>query len=379
MRIVLLVQGFLEYTSQLANALAERHEVILLSFDGYDCLALEPNEQQRIMQRLLDHRVKWIRVPTARKRHWSSLRTITHVARVVRCIKHDVLHVQEGFDYRIYCVLRLLRMPYVLTVHEPQFHGLLIESKMLQDPLRRLEYALMLSVRRLAKCIIVHGQQMKSILISSGFEERKIHAVIPGCYTYLVSWLREPISTSPHEILLFGQLAPYKGLQILIAAEPLISREVPALRITVAGRAVDSEIYRRSIKNPERFEFINGFVPFDQAARLYARCGIVVLPYLAGSMSAVLGTALAFGKPVVATRVGSFDEVICSGVNGILVEPGDSVELARGILSLLLDPQLAASIGTRARIDAQSRLSWGRAAQKHEGIYEECRSKPDAW
>ena len=59
--------------------------------------------------------------------------------------------------------------------------------------------------------------------------------------------------------------------------------------------------------------------------------------------------AMAAGKPIVATGVGSIPEVIIDGVNGVLVEPGDYEQLAASCLQLLNNPQQAEKLGSSAR------------------------------
>ena len=57
----------------------------------------------------------------------------------------------------------------------------------------------------------------------------------------------------------------------------------------------------------------------------------IVCPYIGASQSGLVQTAMVFGKPVVATRVGAFPEIIKEGVNGHLANPSDAKDLARSI------------------------------------------------
>ncbi len=62
-----------------------------------------------------------------------------------------------------------------------------------------------------------------------------------------------------------------------------------------------------------------------------------VLPSEIEASGIVLLEAMAAGLPVVATGVGGIPEVIKHGVNGLLVERGDSEQLAAGIVKCLRD------------------------------------------
>ncbi len=60
-------------------------------------------------------------------------------------------------------------------------------------------------------------------------------------------------------------------------------------------------------------------------------CDIFVLPSLSEGNPTVMFEALGFGKPFVGTKVGGVPEVITSKDYGLLVEPGNSQDLAEKI------------------------------------------------
>ncbi len=80
---------------------------------------------------------------------------------------------------------------------------------------------------------------------------------------------------------------------------------------------------------------IDKYVPNEDIGQYFAASDLVVQPYLSATGSAICQLAYGFGKPVVATRVGSLDEVIEPGINGQLVEPGNSRELAQAVIKSL--------------------------------------------
>src|SRR5262249_27351393 len=96
---------------------------------------------------------------------------------------------------------------------------------------------------------------------------------------------------------------------------------------------------------------------------------VVVLPYRSASQSAVVQLAFAFAKPVVATRVGGLPEVIEENRTGLLVAPSDQAAMAAAIASLLADPPLRHSMGTRASEFAASHHSWDRIAEMTLRMY----------
>src|SRR6202044_2842665 len=81
-------------------------------------------------------------------------------------------------------------------------------------------------------------------------------------------------------ILFFGRIWPYKGLEYLIRAEPLITSKVPEARIVIAGAGEDFDRYSRLMVNPDRFEVHNYFVSDEMRTELFRRASVVVLPYV---------------------------------------------------------------------------------------------------
>jgi glycosyltransferase involved in cell wall biosynthesis len=150
-------------------------------------------------------------------------------------------------------------------------------------------------------------------------------------------------------VLFFGSARPYKGLEYLIQAQPLITRKVPYARILISAHGKDMERYRQMIQDSSRFEIHESFVTNDVAAGFFERACLVALPYISASTSGVLMSAYAFGKPVVATRVGCLPEYVEDRVTGLLVSPSDVEELASAIICLLSDDALRHRMGEKAK------------------------------
>jgi glycosyltransferase involved in cell wall biosynthesis len=93
------------------------------------------------------------------------------------------------------------------------------------------------------------------------------------------------------------------------------------------------------------------FVGYRSNAREYIRAAdICVMPSL-WQEAFGLGVLepMAFGKPVIASRVGGIPELVRDGVDGVLVPPGEVEPLADALLSLLRDPDWATQLGRQGR------------------------------
>jgi glycosyltransferase involved in cell wall biosynthesis len=179
----------------------------------------------------------------------------------------------------------------------------------------------------------------------------------------------EQIEEDEHQILFFGRIWGYKGLEYLIRAEPLITEQIPEARIVIAGEGEDFERYRRMMHHPERFVVYNEYVSDETRDRLFQRASVVVLPYVEATQSAVIPIAYTFAKPVVATTVGGLPELVDDGLSGYLVPPRDERAIADAVVRLLRDPDLRSRMGRYGRRLLDAECSARVVADKTLGVY----------
>jgi glycosyltransferase involved in cell wall biosynthesis len=154
----------------------------------------------------------------------------------------------------------------------------------------------------------------------------------------------EDVKEEP-QVLFFGRIWPYKGLDYLIRAEPLITSRAPQAKIVIAGTGEDFERYRRLMVNPDNFIVINEYVSDEKRAELFRRASVVVLPYIEASQSFIISIAYRFGKPVVATTVGGLPEMVDDGRTGFLVPPRNIDALADAVVQLMQDDGMRRKFG----------------------------------
>lgn len=220
----------------------------------------------------------------------------------------------------------------------------------------------------LSSVIITDTERLKHLMIG-------VHKVPNGrVFVFTNGWdtpcFEIPQSGEKEEewILFFGNVEDYKGLEYLILAEQLITSEIPHVKIVIAGRG--QEKYYNLIKNKDGFLLINRFVDYEEGSVLFRKSKVIVLPYTTGTVSGVIPVAYAFKKPIVATRVGCFDEVIKHGETGLLVEPHNPTELAKAIVYLLKNDELRRKLGERGFEKLKKEMSWDVFVSKLMVIYE---------
>lgn len=143
------------------------------------------------------------------------------------------------------------------------------------------------------------------------------------------------------EILFFGSIKPYKGVDVLVDAGIAMASHRRDFRITVAGRPYQSmkELQLRiaQANANDVFRFDLDFVADTKIAEYMTEASIVVFPYREIDGSGALSHALQYGKPIVASNVGGFAEPPFNDYIE-LVRPDDSTALAETLAQLLDNP-----------------------------------------
>jgi glycosyltransferase involved in cell wall biosynthesis len=355
MRVALINYYYPEYTISLANALCALGVQVLLLLPDRSWTQVEPAVSPEIEHSLVKHRR--VRDPLNSVEVWRA-------ARHLHAWQPDVIHIQQGHPWFNLCGLPLLRKrSLVTTVHDIVSHAGDRYSQ--QVP----QWVWDLAAHRAAH-IIVHGEWLKTqIAQRHQLPLDRIHVIPHGEFSVYARWV-EPKQAERNDVLFFGRIWPYKGLRYLIEAEPLITAAVPEARIVIAGEGEQLANYFPLMTHREQFDIHDRFIPQAEVAGFFQRAAVVVLPYTEASQSGVIPLAYAFGKPVVATRVGSIPEVVEDGATGYLVPPRDVPQLAEAVIHLLKDQSLRREMGHRAFQKAMTDLAWTKIAEATLKVYE---------
>jgi glycosyltransferase involved in cell wall biosynthesis len=156
------------------------------------------------------------------------------------------------------------------------------------------------------------------------------------CDEALVAAVREAPRPGVINLLFFGLIRPYKGLEdLLLVYNGLSKDEVSKLWLTVVGETWDgcTDPARLIAESPhrERISFVNEYVSDDVVSAAFAHADVVVLPYHRSSSSGTLHIAMSLGLPVVVTNVGGLPEAADGYEGAIFVPPHDPLMLKEGI------------------------------------------------
>ena len=191
---------------------------------------------------------------------------------------------------------------------------------------------------RLVDAFISPSRYLARVVDASGVRHRPIH-VLPNAIPAPAIVPAEP----PGEAFVYaGRLSREKGLGTLIRAA-----EAARVPLLVAGTGPLEQSLRAQVPRGVRFL---GRLSGDEVDRLLAGARAAVVPseWAENAPMAVL-EPMVLGRPVIATRMGGIPEQIRDGVDGVLVNAGDELQLAAALRVLADDAALADRLGRSAR------------------------------
>jgi glycosyltransferase involved in cell wall biosynthesis len=259
------------------------------------------------------------------------------LARLVRRVSQhrpDVVHFQWTVVPALDAVAMLLLRRHcavVLTVHDPTpFNG---------DRVSWLQRAGYRWPMRVAHRVIVHTTQARRTLVERGLPGSAIDVIPHGPLSLRVP--PRPAAASRHDsrytFVLFGELKPYKGIDVLIDAVARLPDSVRSrARVIVTGRSqmdlapLAARIVSRGLE--DAIELRPRRLSEDEMAELFARTDCFVFPYRNVDASGVYFLVRSLSRWVIASRVGVFAEEVQEGVDGDLVPPEDAGALAAALI-----------------------------------------------
>lgn len=265
---------------------------------------------------------------------WSIVRAVAFLRRE----RPQVLVLQwwTGAVLHSYLVLaiaaRLLGAKVIIEFHEAQDVG---EARL---PFATW-YTSMLgrSLLRFSAAQLVHSQFDRHLVEDRYGLKGNVTMVPHAGYDYLPS--RAPLRDAPPgaiNLLYFGVIRPFKGVEDLIAALDLLGSARSRFWLTLVGetwegwdmpgRLIATSAYR------DQITLVNRYVTDDETAGYFTGADVVVLPYHRSSSSGPLQIAMAAGLPVVTTKVGGLVEATAHYPGAVLADPASPASLADGIL-----------------------------------------------
>lgn len=275
------------------------------------------------------------------------------IINAIRDFKADVLYSPFVFPWapvifpKVHGIARI-----VSTQHDPHPHN------STRNPFTMFWYKLMQSSYKYIDDLIILNK--KDVEFAKSYYCPNVHVIPHASFSYYAQMGNNRENNGLRKTIGFiGRISPYKGLDLLVDAYSKIT--TPGISLLIAGSGtIDSDLLEKINGNPN-IELINRYIEDDEFTTLLDRIDFVVLPYKRASQSGVIPMAFAYGKTVIATKVGALEEQVPNGT-GVLVEPtADAV--ANAIDGLYLNPEALQHYGENAKEYAETELTWEHSAE----------------
>ena len=316
-------------------------------------------------------------------------RVLKYYARLIKyaaTAKPRIFHILwnnkfELFDRTVLMLYyRLLGKRIVFTAHNVNAGIRDANDTWLNRASLRMQY-------RLCDHIFVHTRKMKQELVDGFGVMQESVTVIPFGINNTVpvtdlsrgaARRRLGLGDRDKALLFFGNIAPYKGLEYLVAAFAELAQKNPDYRLIIVGRPKGEAAYWAGIEQTiaasgfrDRIIRRIEYVPDEETELYFKAADVLILPYTHIFQSGVLLLGYSFGLPVIATDVGSLKEEIVEGETGFVCRPNDPGHLSQMIEKLFNGTVYLDSAAARRQIQvfANERYSWAKVGRMTESVY----------
>jgi glycosyltransferase involved in cell wall biosynthesis len=289
----------------------------------------------------------------------------------IQFVRPDIIHFQwlpiPVFDCFVVYLLKLsTKTKIVFTSHNSTaFHG---------SPTSRWQKIGWKLPYKVFECIQVHSQDTaKKISVNVGDKVNIFVAPhgpikLAGCDVDSFRAERKVC----FELLIFGAIKEYKGVELAIEALLILQRKDVVLRVC-GNFSYSPEIIKRTevigLIGSGNLAIIDRYIPDKELNYYIDRSDVCLYPYHEIDSSGALSICLAKGKPVLVSNIPGLIGPLNEGEFGLVFEVGDSKSLADAISLFCDNPQFFLEKARLGRSYFDDLYSWSRAAQLVDEAY----------
>lgn len=279
----------------------------------------------------------------------------------------DILHVHSGsFPYGAFAGF-LARTPVIILTD----HG-----RIYTRTLKILIFDILCSI--IADKIISVSSDLTNFLTEKEFiSHNKVTTIINGVNTKnfypkpkAITITKQLNSTNENVVIgTIGRFAEVKGQEYLIRAFQRLKEQCPQAKLVLVGDGPDKEKLMQLAQSLSLIDDIVFMGKRNDISDLLSIMDVFVLPSLMEGTSIALLEAMASGIACVATNVGGNPGVITDGVDGLLANVGDPIDLAEKIVLLVNNETMRHQIGTQAVEKINNKYSLDANIKQYQAVY----------
>lgn len=250
----------------------------------------------------------------------------------------DVVLTISNSPANIMTTLAVKRYPHMAFLHNPFLHDHTRLVAALFESTLNTVFA-----KYCSKLVLASNVQVEQLNKSEKYSavRNKLETIYLCTQTNMIFEL--PSEEETIDVLFFGRIEYYKGLDILFQAMQGCSTK--NYNCVVIGKGNIDDATGTHMDIPSNVSFINEYVADEKLAHYINKCKIFVMPYREATGTQIIQTVMSYRKPIIATKVGCFPEYIEDDVTGLLVSPESVSELEQAISCLMQDKEKRKAIG----------------------------------
>lgn len=359
------VRGLLETLS------AAGHRVDLLAYHEGESIPLPAGELHRIPAL---PGIRGIRPGFSVKKLVCDAAMFLKALALVRRGRYDLVHAVEESSFMALVLRRIFGVPYVFDMDSSLAQQMVEKYPWLRSTSWLLERAEGGAVRSsLGVLAVCRSLELTALRYAPGHRTVRLEDVSlldgapagdPG---------RTALGVAAPRVLYVGNLERYQGIDLLVESFQVLEREkVPGNLVIIGGTAADIEAYTRKAADlglGSRIHFL-GPKPLADLGAYLTQADILVSPRIRGLNTPMkVYSYLDSGRPLIATKLPTHTQVLDDSI-ALLVDP-DPEAMGAGIVRLLRDSDLAASLARRAKERAAREFTAEAYRRKLLGFYGE--------
>lgn len=288
--------------------------------------------------------------------------------------------VVHGHDWLVAhaatAVKDLMQAPYVTTMHatEAGRHQGWLPTE-LSKSIHGIEWWSTYQARRVITCSghmrweverLFDPPAKKTVVIPNGVDVAQWR-VSPAAVKRVRAQYGRPL------IVFTGRLEWEKGVHTLIDALPRVRRQIPDVRVVIAGRGSTDEQLREHVRRKRLGRTVEfaGWVP--HVHNLISAADVVVVPSLYEPFGMVALEAAAVRTPLVVAQTGGLAEIVSDGHTGRTFPPGQVAALAAALTETLTKPRIARRMAQAAFERVATGHGWPAISTQTAAVYRDAR------
>jgi len=382
--------GLSNYTSYLARGISKFRQVVLYSFSENSHIVTGASLQKNVKFQYIK---KWL------PKGYSTFKGIIRVILLFFILlitltrnQYEIVHIQEHLPMFFFFIplLKLRHKKIFWTLHDTE---IFIPSNNIHGKLQVLFLEIVSQPKIMIKwsdAIIVHALSLKEQLIEKKADQNKIHVIPHFDYNYLlenhsINFKNSINSSNSHRnqnllpkeyALFFGNIAPWKGIDVLIDATKIVADNLgQKFNLVIAGTPYDGyhTYFNNLIKERNNcIKIINRYIESYEISGIIKGSRFLILPYTKNfqhSASGIIPLAYTFSKPVVVSSIEPLKEYVEHERTGLIFKCGDSKQLANCIIELLEDYSKCSEMGRNAHQKILREMSLERCCEVLNNLY----------